>query len=110
MAKGKGNGCLRSYGNALQFNTPLHFHIQATGQFKTSRARVESLTYDANQAIVNYQTALEAEKKYLQPPDPDDNTQPSANTDNKPPPSPPPPHRPYKTSSSLLIMYWKEGP
>ena len=47
----------------LQFNTPLHFHIQATGRFKTSRARVESLTYDANQAIINYQTALEAEKK-----------------------------------------------
>lgn len=95
----------------LQFNTPLHFRIQATGWFKTSRVQVESLTYDANQAIVNYQTALEAEKKHLQPP-PDNNDLPTADganndndKDNKTSLPPPPP---YKTSSSLLIMYWKE--
>ena len=93
----------------LQFDNPSHFRIQATGQFKTSRARVESLTYDANQATIHYQTILEAEKKRLNPPPPE----------KKDPPGNPPSDKqkkkkkvspPYKTSSPLLIRYWKEGP
>ena len=96
----------------LQFDNPSHFRIRATGRFKTSLARVESLTYDANQATVHYQTILEAEKKRLNPPPSDGN--PSKGPPGKPPSSkqkkkkasPPP----YKTSSPLLIRYWKEGP
>lgn len=86
--------------NLLQFNTPLHFRIQATGQFKTSQAKIKILTYDANQAITKYQTALEAEKNHLNPPPQDEPSKPEKKA------SPPP--LPYSTSSPLLIMYWKE--
>ena len=89
--------------NLLQFNTPLHFRIQATGQFKTSQAKIKILTYDANQAITKYQTALEAEKNYLNPPPQKENQDSSKPTKKA---SPPP--LPYSTSSPLLIMYWKE--
>ncbi|MCY4512652.1 MAG: type II secretion system protein GspK, partial [Bdellovibrionales bacterium] len=87
----------------LQFNTPLHFRIQAIGQFKASQARIKILTYDANQATAKYQTALEAEKNYLNPPPQDENKDPS-----KPEQKASPPPLPYSTSSPLLIMYWKE--
>lgn len=86
----------------LQFNTPLHFRIQATGQFKTSLAKVKLLTYDANQATAKYHIVLEAEKNYINPPPPED----QSSSEQKKKADPPPP--PYKTPSPLLIMYWKE--
>ena len=86
----------------LQFNTPLHFRIQATGQFKTSIAKIKLLSYDANQTTAKYRTVLEAEKNYLNPPPPED----QSSSEQKKKADPPPP--PYKTPSPLLIMYWKE--
>ena len=94
----------------LQFNTPLHFLIKSHGRFRQASSQVETLIYDANLALSNYQNAVEIHNKQISGEDEDQqNTAPGSSSDSAAKPKNKKKEKmKYKSFSPLFIMYWKE--
>ena len=86
----------------LQFNTPLHFQIQASGAFRNSFSEIESLTYDVNQTLKNYKNAVSSQKRLNSPEEIKENKEKKQTLESEE-------FFPYRVFSPLVIIYWKES-